>query len=105
MLKRIAITLAAILALSAAMVRAQEQPPCADKTRIGMELRARYGERQMGVLTMASGLELALWANPQTGTWTMISGVPGHTIVCLSGSGVAVPPPAMMEDRPPEDPA
>ena len=105
MLHRIAITLTAIIALSATMVLAQPQEPpaCGDRVGVAMALRAQFGERQMGVLTLASGLELVLLANPQTGSWTMLSSVPGHSVVCLSGSGIALPPPAEIEAPSPED--
>ena len=100
MLIRIVVTVLAILLLSIAMVAAQDMP-CAERERVIPILR-QMGERQVGIMTLENGVALYLWVNPKSGTWTVLSGVPGHDVICLSGAGEAVTPAALF--KLPEEP-
>lgn len=80
------IRLAAALTLIATQVGAQEIP-CAPKEDAIRQLYEKYGETlQSGGLVEGGSVFMMLFANKETGTWTLTTLAPNGT-VCLAVEG------------------
>lgn len=91
-MKRILVS-AALLALGAGTAVAQVQS-CAPRERVIQELANRWGEAQVWRgLARNGAFVLEVFANPETGTWTVFTTVPsGVSCQRASGTGFEVVP-------------
>ena len=78
------LTIAALCILSAGPALAQGN--CAPRDTLGQALVQSYGEGPvlMGITT--TGAILEFWANPETGSWTVITIMPDGT-ACIRAAG------------------
>lgn len=75
--------LAAVLALCAAPVCAQT-PQCAPLPDMAATLAAKHGERLKIMLRAPTGV-IAIFANPDSGTWTLVASGPVQTCIMAFG--------------------
>ena len=77
--------LVAILALTA--TPALPQPTCAPREAVTHMLETNHGERQQWRGLDANGMMVEVFANPETGTWTiLVSGPEGASCLVAHGS-------------------
>jgi len=76
----------ALAGLMALPVQAQETP-CGNLLGMLEVVTGDYGEVEQWVGSMANGIILRMFANPDTGTWTMLTHQPGIPVACAPASG------------------
>lgn len=76
--------IAALAACVALPAMAQEN--CAPRDVVTESLRSRYGESVQSMGMVANGTVLEMWANAETGTWSIMITRPDG-ISCLPASG------------------
>lgn len=75
----------ALLAVCFAVpVAAQQQ--CGPRDDVSAQLRDQYGERIQGEGLDMAGIIVTVWANTQTGTWT-ITATNAAGLTCMIGAG------------------
>lgn len=84
------IILAALLAVTPiAAFAQQDQRNCAPREAVTERLNERYGETRLGAgLAGDSSVVLEIWANQETGSWT-ITATNVNGVTCLIASGEA----------------
>ncbi|WP_439137570.1 hypothetical protein [Roseicyclus sp.] len=94
------IALAALAALFAAPVLAQQHRNCAPRAVVIERLADGYGESRQAIGLGGEGAVVELFASRDTGTWTItVTNV--HGLTCLVASGQAFE--ALAESPPPGD--
>lgn len=81
----LALTLAAILS---SPVFAQESAPCAPRESIVTQLESKYGETRRGAGLQNRGAVTEVFANLETGTWTILVTRPDG-VSCAVAAGEA----------------
>lgn len=83
------IVLAALAALYTSTASAQVPRPCANPVDIAQKLAAEYREAPAGRGVDSRGNLVTIYANPETGTWTVIVFSPavGCALVAATGEG------------------
>lgn len=79
--------LAAVVAMTAASAFAQTRQ-CVERETATTYLAEKYGESVQGIGMMPGGLVMEIWANVETGTWTVVS-TQADGMTCLIASGDA----------------
>jgi hypothetical protein len=82
------IRLALFLACLALPALAQ-QPNCGDRAKVVYTLANEWLEVPVWEGLISATLRWELWANPLTGTWTILAQAPGAPVVCKVQSGTA----------------
>lgn len=78
----------ALVAFAALPAHAQQAPMCSDPARAAAYLMTKYGESRIGVGVRAGGDLMEIFANPESGTWTVLMTRPGG-LACMVASGEA----------------
>lgn len=94
---RLIALLAAAILLAVPASAAQQCAPIAEARRIVDYLAQKHGERLVFVGNVSGGVRLFVYANPSTGTWSLIA--TDAEKICLASSGEGFRPPKP-EDSP-----
>ncbi|SIO41061.1 hypothetical protein SAMN05444722_1965 [Rhodovulum sp. ES.010] len=86
--RRLALSLAAIILTAPALAPAQTARQCGPRGAVLDILAERYGESRQAAGLAANNAVVELFANLQTGTWT-ITGTTPAGVTCLIASGEA----------------
>jgi hypothetical protein len=78
------LTLAALCALSALPALAQGN--CTTRAALTVALATSYSEAPVIMGITSTGAVLELWANPETGTWTVLTVTPDG-VACIRATG------------------
>lgn len=90
-----ALTLGLVLAAGAA----QAQPACAPRAQLAQTLAQSWGEAPAALGLTRDGALVELWANPVTGSWTLMLTAPNGT-ACLLADGTAIQIERAVQDDP-----
>jgi hypothetical protein len=83
---RYLLTLAAFCLTFPAMAQQPPQaPPCDKRIKIIYPLANQYLEAPLAEMIDGDGNSIELWANPETGTWTILSTTPGGPTCMVKG--------------------
>lgn len=78
----------AVLAVVLSYTDAPSQGACAPRMVIAEQLEARFREARVGAGLMPDGSVIEIWANAETGTWTIFRATPDG-MSCLLAAGTS----------------
>lgn len=84
-MRRLAVVVAAAVVLATTGAEAARCRPRAD---VVADLAKRYGEQATWIGLSTAGHVVEVWANPETGTWTILTTAPAGP-TCIQGAGEA----------------